>query len=113
MEDNTKRLLGALPSVAQKSTLWCIFTTYFDITYLFPFCFYLVFEEVGKKHSQILEEQRQNGGLLGGGLRYPMDQLVIFWVQCEQKTLDQRCDKRVDQMIAEGLLGEMQVFHEV
>jgi len=71
-----------------------------------------VFEEVGKKHSQILEEQRQNGGLLGGGLRYPMDQLVIFWVQCEQKTLDQRCDKRVDQMIAEGLLGEMQVFHE-
>jgi len=71
-----------------------------------------VFEEKGKKHSQILEEQRQSGGLLGGGLRYPMEQLVIFWVQCEQKILDQRCDKRVDQMIAEGLLGEMQVFHE-
>jgi len=71
-----------------------------------------VFEESGKKHSQILEEQRQSGGLLGGGLRYPMDQLVIFWVQCDQEILDQRCNKRVDQMIAEGLLGEMQVFHE-
>jgi len=71
-----------------------------------------VFMEAGKKHSQILQEQRQNGGLLGGGLRYPMDQLVIFWVQCEQKILDERCDKRVDKMIAEGLLGEMQDFHE-
>ena len=74
---------------------------------------FVVFGEAGKKHSQILKEQRQNGGLLGGGLRYPMDQLVILWVQCEQKILDQRCDKRVDKMIAEGLLGEMQDFHEV
>ena len=83
-----------------------------------PHCMYfsnlfVVFMEAGKKHSQILQEQRQNGGLLGGGLRYPMDQLVIFWVQCEQKILDERCDKRVDKMIAEGLLGEMQDFHEV
>jgi len=71
-----------------------------------------VFEQEGKKHSQLLEEQRQSGGLLGGGLRYPKEQLLIFWVQCEQEILDKRCDKRVDQMIAQGLLGEMQLFHE-
>jgi len=71
-----------------------------------------VFEQEGKKHSLLLEEQRQSGGLLGGGLRYPKDQLLIFWVQCEQPILEQRCDKRVDQMIAQGLLGEMQLFHE-
>ena len=81
--------------------------------YVFISLLFLVYEESGKKHSQILEEQRKSGGLLGGGLRYPMDQLVIFWVQCDQEILDQRCNKRVDQMIAEGLLGEMQVFHEV
>ena len=73
----------------------------------------LVFKQEGKKHSLLLEEQRQSGGLLGGGLRYPEDQLLIFWVQCEQPILEQRCDKRVDQMIAQGLLGEMQLFHEV
>ena len=73
----------------------------------------IVFEQEGKKHSLLLEEQRQSGGLLGGGLRYPKDQLLIFWVQCEQPILEQRCDKRVDQMIAQGLLGEMQLFHEV
>ena len=72
-----------------------------------------MFKQQGKKHSQILEEQRMSGGLLGGGLRFPQDQLVILWVQCQQEILDQRCDKRVDKMIVQGLLGEMTDFHEV
>lgn len=72
-----------------------------------------VFHRQGKKHSQILAEQResQGGGQLGGGLRFPQDQLAVLWVQSEQKILDERCDKRVDQMIAAGLLPELQDFH--
>ena len=87
-----------------------------DVIFEWPMIIFfisIVFEQEGKKHSLLLEEQRQSGGLLGGGLRYPEDQLLIFWVQCEQPILEQRCDKRVDQMIAQGLLGEMQLFHEV
>ena len=37
--------------------------------------------------------------------------LVVFWVQCEQEILDQRCDKRVDKMITEGLIEELKSFH--
>ncbi len=73
-----------------------------------------VFHRECRKHSEILAEQRQmsGGGLLGGGLRYPKEQVAILWVQCEQKTLDERCDKRVNKMIAAGLIPELQGFHD-
>jgi tRNA dimethylallyltransferase len=69
----------------------------------------------GTPHSQILEDQKQldGGGLLGGPLRFPLDQLAILWVQCDQSVLDQRCDKRVNSMIQEGLLSELKAFHKV
>ena len=72
-----------------------------------------VFREEGKLHSEIIKDQKKDGkgGPLGGGLRFPMDQLAIFWVQCEQKVLEDRCDKRVDKMISAGLVPEMQDFH--
>lgn len=71
-----------------------------------------VYEKHGRTHSQLLKEQRQqnDGGLLGGPLRYPIDRLAVVWVQCDQKTLDERCDRRVDSMIEQGLLKELQDF---
>ena len=73
-----------------------------------------MFGKQGKTHSEILREQTQSGaGLLGGPLRFPTDQLAILWVQCDQKVLDKRCDSRVDTMIENGLLSELQDFHKV
>ena len=73
-----------------------------------------VFKEEGKLHSEILQDQKKDGkgGILGGGLRFPMSQLAILWVQCEQGVLEERCDKRVDKMLSAGLLAEMQDFHK-
>ena len=69
---------------------------------------------LGKLHSEFIKDQKKDGkgGPLGGGLRFTMDQLAIFWVQCEQKVLEDRCDKRVDKMISAGLVPEMQDFHQ-
>lgn len=76
---------------------------------------FLVMEREGRKHSEILADQMASSGgsLLGGGLRYPRDQLAVLWVRCKQSTLDQRCDKRVEQMLTDGLLAELQGFHQV
>lgn len=72
-------------------------------------------EREGRKHSDILADQMASSGgsLLGGGLRYPRDQLTVLWVRCKQTTLDERCDKRVEQMLSDGLLAELQAFHQV
>lgn len=53
------------------------------------------------------------GGLLGGPLRFPKEQLAVLLVQCDQEVLDQRCDERVDKMIQQGLLDELKSFHQV
>lgn len=71
-----------------------------------------VFKQEGKLHSEILQDQKKDGGILGGGLRFPMSQLAILWVQCDQGVLEERCDKRVDKMLSAGLLAEMQDFHK-
>ncbi|XP_037802016.1 tRNA dimethylallyltransferase-like [Penaeus monodon] len=70
-----------------------------------------VWEQTGKRHSEVLrEQQRQEGGSrLGGALRYPST--VILWVTCNQDVLDQRLDRRVDDMIERGLLQELKDFH--
>ena len=98
-----------------------------------------VFETTGRPHGEIIEEQRnQMGGsvlgnfmqfllhictysfiimiyliFVGGPLRFTAEELAVLWVQCDQEVLDQRCDKRVDKMISEGLLKELRDFHEV
>ena len=73
-----------------------------------------VFKTEGKPHSEILKAQKLDGkgGPLGGGLRFPLEDLAILWVQCDQNILDERCDKRVDKMIAAGLVDEMGEFHK-
>jgi tRNA A37 N6-isopentenylltransferase MiaA len=48
---------------------------------------------------------------MGGPLRYP--DVAVFWVQCEQSVLDDRCNRRVDKMIELGMINELEQFHKV
>ncbi|NXE50191.1 MOD5 dimethylallyltransferase, partial [Casuarius casuarius] len=70
-----------------------------------------VFEETGIPHSELLHRQQQEegGGPLGGPLKYP--QSCILWLHADQAALDQRLEKRVDDMLAAGLLEELRDFH--
>ncbi|NXN97303.1 MOD5 dimethylallyltransferase, partial [Rhinopomastus cyanomelas] len=70
-----------------------------------------VFEETGIPHSAILHQQQEEegGGPLGGPLKYP--QPCILWLHADQAVLDQRLEKRVDDMLAAGLLEELRDFH--
>ncbi|XP_022905415.2 tRNA dimethylallyltransferase [Onthophagus taurus] len=65
----------------------------------------------GKRHSDLLAEQQtsEGGSSTGGALRYP--NTIIFWLQCNQNNLDERLNKRVDLMIEDGLLNELESFH--
>ncbi|RZF36081.1 hypothetical protein LSTR_LSTR005897 [Laodelphax striatellus] len=67
-----------------------------------------VWAESGRKHSEILKEQKQ-GGSLGGPLRYK--NVIIFWLTCDQKVLEQRLDERIDEMFDRGLIQELIDFH--
>ena len=70
-----------------------------------------VYEQHGKPHSQILEEQRQRlgGSAYGGPLRF--DHTCVFWLQCQREVLNERLDKRVDEMLDRGLVPELLDFH--
>ena len=73
-----------------------------------------VFRRQNRRHSDILKEQRgeQTQAFLGGPLRFPADQVVVIWVQCDQKVLDDRCDRRVEKMVEEGMIEEMTQFQQ-
>ncbi|XP_051892192.1 tRNA dimethylallyltransferase isoform X2 [Pristis pectinata] len=70
-----------------------------------------VYEETGIPHSKLLLQQREEvgGGPLGGALRFP--QPCIFWLHADLPVLDERLDRRVDDMLAAGLLEELNSFH--
>ncbi|XP_048084974.1 tRNA dimethylallyltransferase isoform X2 [Alosa alosa] len=70
-----------------------------------------VFEETGVAHSRLLEQQRQQegGDILGGPLRFP--EPCIFWLHADMQTLDERLDQRVEEMLSQGLIAELQQFH--
>ena len=70
-----------------------------------------VYEQHGKQHSQILREQRQKlgGSDYGGPLRY--EHIYVFWLQCQRDVLNDRLDKRVDEMLERGLVDELLNFH--
>nr|XP_015104682.2 tRNA dimethylallyltransferase isoform X3 [Vicugna pacos] len=70
-----------------------------------------VFEETGISHSEFLHRQHaeEGGGPLGGPLKFPNP--CILWLHAEQTVLDKRLDKRVDNMLAAGLLDELRDFH--
>ncbi|XP_037683527.1 tRNA dimethylallyltransferase isoform X4 [Choloepus didactylus] len=70
-----------------------------------------LFEETGISHSQFLHRQHaeEGGGPLGGPLKFPNP--CILWLHADQTVLDERLDKRVDDMLASGLLEELRDFH--
>ncbi|KAL6084702.1 hypothetical protein STEG23_021601 [Scotinomys teguina] len=70
-----------------------------------------VFEETGISHSEFLHRQHaeEGGGPLGGPLKFPNP--CILWLYADQTVLDERLDKRVDDMLAAGLLEELRDFH--
>ncbi|CAM4633169.1 unnamed protein product [Leuciscus chuanchicus] len=70
-----------------------------------------VYMDTGVPHSRLLEEQRgQDGGdCLGGPLRFQNP--CIFWLNYKMNALDERLDKRVDQMLSLGLIDELRDFH--
>ena len=74
-----------------------------------------VYHQTGRKHSQLIAEQKvgEGGSHLGGSLRFAEDTLLVLWVQCEQKVLEDRCDRRVDKMMARGMIKELEDFHAV
>uniref|UniRef100_A0A8D2AY84 tRNA dimethylallyltransferase n=1 Tax=Sciurus vulgaris TaxID=55149 RepID=A0A8D2AY84_SCIVU len=70
-----------------------------------------VFEETGISHSEFLHRQHaeEGGGPLGGPLKFPNP--CILWLYADQTVLDERLDKRVDDMLTAGLLEELRDFH--
>lgn len=71
-----------------------------------------VYERSGRQFSWFIKDQQvaSGGSTLGGPLRY--ENLVIFWMCCEQDILNDRLDRRVDEMVKQGLLTEIRQFHE-
>ncbi|KAJ0178505.1 hypothetical protein K1T71_006328 [Dendrolimus kikuchii] len=65
-----------------------------------------VWLKTGRRHSEILAEQK----LSEGELRRP-DSTIIFWLKCEQTVHDERLNSRVDSMLEEGLIEELLDFH--
>ncbi|KAK6474422.1 tRNA dimethylallyltransferase [Huso huso] len=70
-----------------------------------------VFQDTGIPHSKLLKEQRKQagGGGLGGPLRFHNS--CIFWLHADLEALDERLDKRVDEMLSAGLIEELREFH--
>ena len=68
-----------------------------------------VLKQHGRPHSSLVREQ---GGALGGGLRFPRERICLIEVWSGQGVLDSRCDRRVDTMMERGLVQELLDFHE-
>ena len=49
-----------------------------------------VWKQHGVTHSALIASQ---GGVLGGGLRFPPDRICIIEVYSDQDILDKRCDR--------------------
>ncbi|XP_055075951.1 tRNA dimethylallyltransferase [Misgurnus anguillicaudatus] len=71
-----------------------------------------VYMNSGVPHSRLLEKQRgQDGGdCLGGPLRFRDP--CVFWLHSDMDALDERLDKRVDEMLSLGLIDELKDFHQ-
>ncbi|KAK7100254.1 tRNA dimethylallyltransferase-like [Littorina saxatilis] len=71
-----------------------------------------VFDNYGVAMSKIHQAQHISGNTTGlsGALRYP--HCCIFWLQSEQNVLYERLDKRVDDMLKNGLMSELHDLHK-
>ena len=71
-----------------------------------------VFKQYGKPKSDILFERKEIGhgtGFSRGQLRF--NDLAVLWIQCDYEVLDQRLDRRVDEMIQMGLKDDIHQLH--
>ncbi|KAM3422608.1 tRNA dimethylallyltransferase [Cercospora zeina] len=72
-----------------------------------------IYFQTGKRASEIYAEQRARKaevaerGSKEPQMRFPA---LLFWVHAENNTLRERLDKRVDKMLASGLLDEVQML---
>lgn len=58
------------------------------------------------KSTLIADQQSESGGnQLGGPLRFK--HILCFWLKCDQGKLDTRIDRRIESMIAQGMLFEL------
>lgn len=66
----------------------------------------------GCRMSTLLEEQQSTpgGNCLGGPLRY--QHVILFWMRCDQEVLNDRLDRRINTMIAQGMLKEIREFYD-
>ncbi|KAK7492875.1 hypothetical protein BaRGS_00015822 [Batillaria attramentaria] len=70
-----------------------------------------VFDKYGVPMSAIHNAQHASGRTpgLSGGLRYPNS--CVLWLRSGQTVLDERLDKRVEQMLEHGLVLELHELH--
>ncbi|XP_050680969.1 tRNA dimethylallyltransferase isoform X2 [Leptidea sinapis] len=61
----------------------------------------------GRRHSEVLDEQKTSEGLL----RRP-GATIILWLTCDKEVHEVRLDSRVDDMLQAGLIEELLAFHE-
>ncbi|CAG9560927.1 unnamed protein product [Danaus chrysippus] len=66
-----------------------------------------VWLKTGRRHSEILEEQKTSEGRL----RRP-GSTIILWLKCDQEIHDVRLNSRVDSMLKDGLIDELLDFHD-
>ena len=75
-----------------------------------------IYLQTGKRASEIYAEQRHDKSASaesndakddGPSLRFPT---LIFWIHSESETLNRRLEKRVDKMLANGLLDEVRTL---
>ncbi|CAG5127546.1 unnamed protein product [Candidula unifasciata] len=70
-----------------------------------------VYYECQQTMSSLLSEQHDGQeNVKSGPLRYPHP--CILWVKCQQPDLNARLDGRVDEMMARGLVAELENFHK-
>ncbi|KXT05950.1 hypothetical protein AC578_388 [Pseudocercospora eumusae] len=69
-----------------------------------------IFLQTGQRASDIYAEQRSEQAMEGVEMRFPT---LLFWVHAEQQTLRARLDARVDKMLDQGLLEEVETLDAV
>lgn len=73
-----------------------------------------VIQEKHKNYSELLRNKNisseEGKSSLGGPLRF--DKTCILWLNCDNAILEKVLDERVDQMFDQGLLTELDKFHE-
>lgn len=70
-----------------------------------------VYIKTGQTLTQLYAKQKLTPGSsdLGGPLRF--QHVIGFWLNCEFNELDKRIDRRIDSMIAEGMLPEVRYLY--